>query len=118
MCCPDCKDGFYYPLIGPPENCQTCNLEKPQAEDRMHRAKLSEAEFADMEAGCAKITADGGYITGISFCPPDIAKVVENRRMALQVMLDHHEEDVLKAIEQRNLNIQGTTTDRMESTPP
>lgn len=22
--CTDCKDGFYYPLIGPPEPCQTC----------------------------------------------------------------------------------------------
>ena len=22
--CPDCKDGFYYPLIGPPEPCRTC----------------------------------------------------------------------------------------------
>jgi len=53
MCCPDCKDGFYYPLIGPPENCQTCYLpelgQKPQAEDRMHRKTL--AESADMEKG-------------------------------------------------------------------
>ena len=24
MKCPDCKDGFYYPLIGPPEPCLTC----------------------------------------------------------------------------------------------
>ena len=24
MSCPDCKDGFYYPLIGKPEPCQTC----------------------------------------------------------------------------------------------
>lgn len=24
MKCPDCKDGFYYPLVGPPEPCQTC----------------------------------------------------------------------------------------------
>lgn len=24
MSCPDCKDGFYYPLVGPPEPCQTC----------------------------------------------------------------------------------------------
>lgn len=24
MKCPDCKDGFYYPLIGPPEPCSTC----------------------------------------------------------------------------------------------
>ncbi len=23
--CPDCKDGFYYPLIGSPEPCLTCN---------------------------------------------------------------------------------------------
>ena len=22
--CPDCKDGFYYPLTGPPEPCRTC----------------------------------------------------------------------------------------------
>ena len=22
--CPDCKDGFYYPLAGPPEPCRTC----------------------------------------------------------------------------------------------
>jgi len=22
--CPDCKDGFYYPFVGPPEPCQTC----------------------------------------------------------------------------------------------
>ncbi len=22
--CSDCKDGYYYPLIGPPERCQTC----------------------------------------------------------------------------------------------
>lgn len=25
MSCPDCKDGFYYPLIGPREPCQTCS---------------------------------------------------------------------------------------------
>lgn len=25
--CPDCKDGFYYPLIGEPEPCQTCKGE-------------------------------------------------------------------------------------------
>jgi len=25
MTCPDCKDGFYYPLIGPPETCRTCD---------------------------------------------------------------------------------------------
>lgn len=24
MSCPDCKDGFYYPFVGPPEPCQTC----------------------------------------------------------------------------------------------
>ncbi len=24
MKCPDCKDGFYYPLVGPPEPCLTC----------------------------------------------------------------------------------------------
>lgn len=24
MSCPDCKDGFYYPLMGPKEPCQTC----------------------------------------------------------------------------------------------
>jgi len=24
MSCPDCKDGFYYPLVGPPEPCQAC----------------------------------------------------------------------------------------------
>ena len=22
--CPDCKDGFYYPLVGKPEPCRTC----------------------------------------------------------------------------------------------
>ena len=22
--CPDCKDGFYYPFVGPPELCRTC----------------------------------------------------------------------------------------------
>lgn len=22
--CPDCKDGFYYPLVGPKEPCPTC----------------------------------------------------------------------------------------------
>lgn len=27
--CPDCKDGFYYPLIGPPEPCQTCQTVSP-----------------------------------------------------------------------------------------
>jgi len=24
MKCPDCKDGFYYPLVGPPEPCLAC----------------------------------------------------------------------------------------------
>ncbi len=24
MSCPDCKDGFYYPLVGPPETCRSC----------------------------------------------------------------------------------------------
>ena len=24
MKCSDCKDGFYYPFMGPPEPCQTC----------------------------------------------------------------------------------------------
>lgn len=23
--CPDCTDGFYYPLVGPREACQTCS---------------------------------------------------------------------------------------------
>lgn len=23
--CPDCKDGFYYPFVGPKEPCRTCN---------------------------------------------------------------------------------------------
>ncbi len=23
--CPDCKDGYYYPLIGKREPCETCN---------------------------------------------------------------------------------------------
>lgn len=26
MKCPDCKDGFYYPFVGPPEPCQTCAI--------------------------------------------------------------------------------------------
>lgn len=25
MNCPDCKDGYYYPFVGPREKCQTCN---------------------------------------------------------------------------------------------
>ncbi len=25
MTCPDCTDGFYYPLTGPPETCRTCD---------------------------------------------------------------------------------------------
>lgn len=28
--CPDCKDGFYYPLFGPPEPCQTCKKPLPK----------------------------------------------------------------------------------------
>lgn len=27
MKCPDCKDGFYYPFVGPPEPCQTCAVQ-------------------------------------------------------------------------------------------
>lgn len=23
--CPDCQDGYYYPLVGMRERCQTCN---------------------------------------------------------------------------------------------
>lgn len=29
MKCPDCKDGFYYPLIGSRETCQTCGNNAP-----------------------------------------------------------------------------------------
>lgn len=30
--CPDCKDGFYYPFVGPREPCQTCQGKKPTAD--------------------------------------------------------------------------------------
>lgn len=40
MSCPDCKDGFYYPLMGPREPCQTCSTAtvtiKVDPIDKMH----------------------------------------------------------------------------------
>ena len=35
--CPDCKDGFYYPLVGPKEPCLTCSSSVPSPDDSVPR---------------------------------------------------------------------------------
>lgn len=141
MCCPDCKDGLYYPLVGPPENCQTCYIpelgQKPQAEDRMHRKTL--AELSDMEKGTS-------HIHGYSYAIPDEAQLrqtIENKQAGFDAMLQRNKHfvglidlnefeinkngvpptETQQLKEQhhlwgRNLNIQGTTIERTKPTEP
>jgi len=40
MSCPDCKDGFYYPFVGPPEPCQTCTSSTPLTSIKTHPISL------------------------------------------------------------------------------
>ncbi len=138
MCCPDCKDGFYYPLIGPPENCQTCSP-LGQAEDRMHRAKLTESEVRQRE-----------QVHGFSYTVPSeaqVRRIIESKRTILEASIQDHKDKIdhsvlekiseswqerdtrLKSIEAYRkmclkdcepviAEIQRTVTGRMESTQP
>ena len=49
MSCPDCKDGFYYPLIGSPEPCQTCkSTTRPPADIAFYEGDSSQDAAFDM----------------------------------------------------------------------
>ena len=73
MKCPHCKDGFYYPLIGPPENCQTCNIlgQKTQAEDRK-----TLSELADTEQGYAQPQ----FIHGFTASEAELRRFLQSKR--------------------------------------
>lgn len=47
MPCPDCKDGYYYPLCGPREACQTCGIET--ATQNLHKALASQVFLRQSE---------------------------------------------------------------------
>lgn len=50
--CPDCKDGFYYPLVGPKEPCSTCSNLSNDSKLIMHLQDV----WADHPWGLTKIS--------------------------------------------------------------